>query len=347
MSNEYPPGAAAPEQTSQPGPRKKNRAVLIIGLVVALLVAAAGTAVALTQSAAQQRKDALVQVKDQRLNDLAAARDKLQPAANAYLAAYKKARNAPASKDQALQDSNKELGDFRKAAETARTSLESVKSGIDSSDAVDTALQQLEESHLGYFDYMEGLVDSYPRFEGLFREDDPAGCNGLFVGSKAGNLRERQQLLAEAAAPCRDAANGLKQSGNTAYEEFARMFDNRVADLEKHAEVTAKSEESYEEFVRTKDDFEKKADDAKARNAPTDEVLKIADDARALNSKIRANRAGFDFAADRYLDGVKGMPDLVDEVFTKNVTADVKHYQAVIPLRVQVLKDVIDAELVE
>jgi hypothetical protein len=194
---------------------------------------------------------------------------------------------------------------------------------------------------------MEGLVDSYPRFEGLFREDDPAGCNGLFVGSKAGNLRERQQLLAEAAAPCRDAANGLKQSGNTAYEEFARTFENRVADLEKHAEVTAKSEESYEEFVRTKDDFEKKADDAKARNAPTDEVLKIADDARALNSKIRANRSEFDFAADRYLDGVKGMPDLVDEVFTKNVTADVKHYEAVIPLRVQVLKDVIDAELVE
>lgn len=91
----------------------------------------------------------------------------------------------------------------------------------------------------------------------------------------------------------------------------------------------------------------KKLADAEARNAPADEVLKIADDARELNSKIRANRSEFDFAAERYLDGVKGMPDLVDEVFTKNVTEDVKYYEAVIPLRVQLVKDVIDAELVE
>ncbi|WP_278611831.1 hypothetical protein [Paenarthrobacter ureafaciens] len=347
MSNQYPPAEPAPEQTTKPGPRKRNRAVLIIGLVIALLVAAAGTAVALTQSAAQQRKDTLLEVKDQRLNDLAAARDKLQPAVNAYLAAYKKARNAPASKDQAVQDSKKELDDFRQAAEAARTSLQSVKAGLDSSEAVNTAVQQLEESHLGYFDYMEGLVESYPRFEGLFRADDAAGCNGLFVGNKATNLRERQQLLAKAAAPCREAANELRQSGNVAYEDFARTFDKRVADLEKHAEATAKSEESYEEFVRIKDDFVKKLADAEARNAPADEVLKIADDARELNSKIRANRSEFDFAAERYLDGVKGMPDLVDEVFTKNVTEDVKYYEAVIPLRVQLVKDVIDAELVE
>jgi chromosome segregation ATPase len=347
MGNEYPPAAPAPAKDANPAPKKRNRAVLIIAIIAALLVAAGGTVVALTQSNARQHKDTLLQVKDQRLNALAEARDKLQPAANAYLAAYKKARNSPASKEQALQDSNKELEDFRRAAEAARSSLESLKSGIDAGDAVNTAVQQLADSHQGYFDYMEGLVDSYPRFEGLFREDDSAGCNGLFVGSKAGNLRERQQLLAKAAAPCRGAAGELKESGNTAYKEFARTFENRVADLEKHAEVTAKSEESYNEFVRLKDEFEKKADDAEARNAPSEEVLKIADDARALNSTIRSNRAEFDFAADRYLDGVRDMPDLVDEVFTKHVKEDVKHYEAVIPLRVQILTDVIDAELVE
>ncbi|HKU35876.1 MAG TPA: hypothetical protein VJP90_10035, partial [Paenarthrobacter sp.] len=263
------------------------------------------------------------------------------------LAAYKKARNAPASRDEATQQSQKEKDDVRQATESARAALQDLKATHDSSDdAVGVALQQLVESHEDYFGYMEGLVGAYPQFEGLFREDDAAGCNGLFVGSKAATLRERQTLLTKAASPCRKAAEELKQSNNTAYVEFARTFDKQVAALEANAEATAKGEESYAEFVQLKDDFVKKADAAEARNAPADEVQKIADDAKALNAKIRYNRSDFDFAAKRYLAGVKEMPSLVENVFSKEVADDIKHFSAVIPLRVQILKDVVDAELI-
>ncbi|MFJ4170148.1 hypothetical protein ACIPY3_11585 [Paenarthrobacter sp. NPDC089714] len=337
-----------PETTAVPVRRNRRPVLLVIGILLVVLVIAAGTLVAMNNLAAQQRKEGLSLLKEDRMNALSEARDKIQPAVNAYLAAYKKARNAPASRDEAARNSQKEKDDVQQATESARAALDNLKATHGSSDdTVGVALQQLVESHDGYFGYMEGLVNSYPQFEGLFREDDAAGCNGLFVGSKAASLRERQTLLAKAATPCRKAAEELKQSNNTAYQEFARIFDAKVAELEVHAEATAKGEESYAEFVRLKDDFVKKADDAEARNAPAEEVQKIADDAKALNAKIRYNRSDFDFAAKRYLAGVKEMPSLVEEVFTKGVADDIKHFSTVIPLREQVLKGVVDVELTE
>ncbi|WP_144662682.1 hypothetical protein [Paenarthrobacter nicotinovorans] len=334
---------------TNPAPaRPRRRAILAISIIVAVLVIAAAALVAVNQFSSQQKKESLASLKEDRLNALGDARNKIQPAVNAYLAAYKKARNTPVSRDQAVQDSQKEKEEFQQATTSARSALQEVKSGNDSGDnPVGVAVLQLVDSHERYFDYMEGLVESYPQFDGLFREDDAAGCNGLFVGSKAATLRERQTLLAQAAAPCRKAASELKQSKNNAYVEFARTFDKHVADLEARAEVTAAGEEKYAEFVRAKDELVKKADDAEARNAPSEEVLKIADEAKAVNARIRANRSEFDFAAKRYLSGVKEMPSLIENVFSKEVAADIKHFDSVIPARVQILKDSIDVQLVE
>ncbi|TVU66904.1 hypothetical protein FQP90_01835 [Paenarthrobacter nitroguajacolicus] len=340
MTNENPgitPAAARP---------RRRPVILVASIVLAVLVIAIGAVVAVNNFAGQQKSESLSALKGDRLNALGDARGKVQPAANAYLAAYKKARNAPASRDQAQKDSQKEKEEFQQASNSARSALQELKSGNGSGDTpVGVAVQQLVESHEDYFDYMEGLVESYPQFEGLFRGDDAAGCNGLFVGSKAASLRERQTLLAQAAAPCRKAASELLQSKNNAYVEFARSFNNKVAELEERAEVTAKGEENYAEFVRLKDDFVKRADDAEARNAPDAEVQKIADDAKAVNAQIRANRSEFDFAAKRYLAGVKEMPSLVENVFAKEISADIKHFDSVIPAREQILKDTIDVEL--
>lgn len=340
MTNENPGITPAPAR-----PRRRP-VILVASIVLAVLVIAIGAVVAVNNFAGQQKSESLSALKGDRLNALGDARGKVQPAANAYLAAYKKARNAPASRDQAEKDSQKEKEEFQQASNSARSALQELKSGNDSGDnPVGVAVQQLVESHEDYFDYMEGLVESYPQFEGLFRGDDAAGCNGLFVGSKAASLRERQTLLAQAAAPCRKAASELLQSKNNAYVEFARSFNNKVAELEERAEVTAKGEENYAEFVRLKDDFVKRADDAEARNAPDAEVQKIADDAKAVNAQIRANRSEFDFAAKRYLAGVKEMPSLVENVFAKEISADIKHFDSVIPAREQILKDTIDVEL--
>ncbi|SEI81195.1 hypothetical protein SAMN04487917_102503 [Arthrobacter sp. yr096] len=341
-----PDPAQQPVETQQPRSTKRLALILVSSAVVLLLIAAAAV-VAVTQSAAQQRKESLELLKGDQVNALVDARGKLQPAANAYLAAYKKARNAPASQEEAEKNSAKEREEFQRAAEAARTALKSVQLAHDSGeDGIGVAAGQLAESYQGFIDHMEGLVDSYPEFEGLFREDG-AGCNGLFVGSKAANLRERQTLLTQAAKPCREAAEQLKQSRNIAYVEFARTFDNRVAQLESNAGITAESEEKYNEFVQLKDQLVRKTDEATARNASDEELLAIADEAKALNTRIRNNRSEFDFAAKRYLSGVKDMPVLVEEVFSKKIPAEIKGYDSVIPLRVQILKDAVDVELVE
>ncbi len=328
--------------------RSKRRPVLIaLAIAVVLAVVASVVVIALTNFAGQQRRESLTLLKDERLNALVEARDKIQPAANAYLAAYKKARNVPAAREEAEKSSAKERDDFQQAINSARSALSAVQTGNGSSEeaeGIGVAAAQLGDSYQAYLDSMEGLVESYAQFEGLFREDG-AGCNGLFVGSKAANLRERQTLLGQAAVPCREAVNQLKQSKNISYVEFARTLDNEIAQLESHAETTAKSEENYNEFVRLKDEYVKKADDATARNASEEELLKIADEVKAFNTRIKNNRSEFDFAAKRYLNGVKEMPTLVEEVFSKNVAAQIKHHDTVIPLRVQVLKDAIDAEL--
>lgn len=335
-----------PGVTPEPARSRRRPVILVTCIVLAVLAIAVGALVAVNNFAGQQKAESLSALKGDRLNALGDARGKVQPAANAYLAAYKKARNAPASRDQAVKDSQKEKDEFQQASKSARSALQELKSGNDSVDTpVGVAVHQLVESHEDYFDYMEGLVESYPQFEGLFRDDDAARCNGLFVGSKASTLRERQTLLAQAAEPCRKAASDLLQSKNNAYVEFARTFDNKVAELQERAEVTAKGEENYAGFVRLKDDLVKRADDAEARNAPEAEVQKIADDAKAVNAQIRTNRSEFDFAAKRYLAGVKEMPSTVENVFSKEVSADIKHFDAVIPAREQILKDTIDVEL--
>ncbi|WP_091465734.1 hypothetical protein [Paenarthrobacter nitroguajacolicus] len=329
--------------------RSKRRPVLIaISIAVVVAVVASVVVIALTNFAGQQRRESLALLKDERLTALVEARGKIQPAVNAYLAAYKKARNAPASREEAEKNSVKERDEFQQAVNSARTTLNDVQTGYgagEEADGIGVAAAQLGDSYQAYLDSMEGLVESYPLFEGLFRED--AGCSGLFVGSKAANLRERQTLLTQAAVPCREAVNQLKQSKNVSYVEFARTLDNEIAQLESHAETTAKSEENYNEFVRLKDEYVKKVDDATARNAPEAEYLKIADELKALNTRIKNNRSEFDFAAKRYLNGVKDMPTLVEDVFSKNVSAQIKHHDTVIPVRVQVLKDAIDAELAE
>lgn len=333
--------------TTAPSRGKRRPVLLIICIGVVLLLLASAAVVAVTHFAGQQRKESLALLKDDRLTALVDARSKLQPAADAYFAAYKKARNAPSSREDAEQSSAKEREKFQQAADSARTALKGLKADDEVSQGdINVAAAQLEGSYLGFVDFMEGMVDSYAQFEGLFR-DDGGDCNDLFVGSKASSLRERQTLLGQAATPCLEAANELKQSKNVIYVEFARAFNNRVVQLQANAEVTAKSEENYTEFEKLKDQLVQKVDEATAKGASDDELLKLADEAKALNTKIDNSKSEFDFAAKRYLAGVKDMPVLVGDVFSKNIAAEIKRYDAVIPIRVQVLKDVVDAELSE
>ncbi len=147
--------------------RSKRRPVLIaISIAVVVAVVASVVVIALTNFAGQQRRESLALIKDQRLTALVEARGgKIQPAVNAYLAAYKKARNAPASREEAEKNSVKERDEFQQAVISARTALNDVQTGYgagEEADGIGVAVAQLDDSYQAYLDSMEGLVESYP-----------------------------------------------------------------------------------------------------------------------------------------------------------------------------------------
>lgn len=325
--------------------RGHKKLVVLAGVIVLLLIASA--VVIVTNVARQQDRASLVQLKDEQLDTLRDASSTLQPAVNAYLAAYVEAYVAAGSRDEAEQGSKKERDAFTKAEASARDAMETVKASRGAGDAeVGDAIAQYEDSYLGFVDYLAGLVDSYPQFHSLFGEGDE-NCQGIFVGSRATTLNERKDLLAEAADICRSATEKLGNSTNPTYVEYARRVDNRVRQLELDSTVTAKAEKSLEEFTATKDQLVQKADEAEARNASEEELFDLADEVESLSSEIAASEAEFDFAADRYTTTVKEMPTLLEEVFSTHVAGELEHFDSVIPLRLTVLKAVIEDRLVE
>ncbi|MDI3213272.1 hypothetical protein [Arthrobacter sp. AL12] len=328
--------------------RGKNRKgfVLLAGVIVFLLMTASAI-FAVTSASRQQDRDSLLQLKEEQLKTLLDARGKLPPAVNTYIAAYKKAHLAAGSRDKAEQDSKKEHGEFKQAEASARNAMGTLTAGRGvGGGKVSDAIAQYEDSYLGFVDYMTGLVDSYPQYQSLFGEGD-ASCQGIFVGNKAANLSERETLLTEAAGICRNATEELGQSQNSTYAEYAQRVENRVGLMELDATSTAKAEENLKAFTATKDQLVQKVDEATARKASAEELLGLADEAKSLNKTIKASKSEFDFAAKRYTKTVKEMPSLLEDVFSKHVAGEMKHFDSVIPLRSTVLEAVIDDLLVE
>jgi hypothetical protein len=326
--------------------RKSNKRFLVVAGVIVLLLLIAAAFVAVTQVARQQDRDSLVQLKNEQLVTLRDAQSKLQPTLNAYLAAYKKAHLA-GGRDRAEQDSKKEFDAFKEAEASAREAMGTTKAahGAEQGELSD-AIIQYEDSYLGFVDYMAGLVDSYPQFHTLFGEDNE-GCKGIFVGSRGASLTERANLLAEAAGICRSATEKLRQSKNPTYVHYALRVQNRVSQLEIDGAATAKAEQSLGPLTASTDQLKKKADDAMARSASEQELLAIADELKGMNEQIKANKSEFDFAAKRYKKTVEEMPSLLQDVFSKHVPDEMKYFESVMPIRLNVLESVIDDALVE
>lgn len=326
---------------------KSRTGFVVVASVVVLLVLIATAVAAVTNVARQQDRDSLLLLKDEQLKTLVDARSKLQPAANTYIDAYKKARLTAGSQDKAEQDSKNEHDAFKQAEASARDAMGTLKAGRGVREGeVAEAIAQFEDSYLGFVDYMAGMVDSYPQFYRLFGENDES-CQGIFVGSRAGNLNERKNLLIEAATICRSATEKLGQSKNSTYVEYARRVEKRVRQIEIYATATAKAEENVKSLTSQVNQLAQKSNDALQRNSSEEELLKIADELKQMNAQIKAVKSEFDFASKRYLSTVKGMPSLLEDVFSKHVSAETKYYDSVIPIRASVLEAVIDDALVE
>jgi hypothetical protein len=326
---------------------KSNKSFLLVAGVIVLLLLIASAFVTATHVARQQDRDSLVQVKNEQLVTLRDAQGKLQPAVNTYLAAYKKAHLAAGTRDKAEQDSKEEHDAFKEAEASAREAVATLKAarGAEEGELRD-AIAQFEDSYLGYVDYMAGLVDSYPQFLTLFGESNE-GCKGIFVGSPGASLTERANLLTKAAGICRSATEKLGQAKNPTYADYALRVQNRVNQLEIDGAATAKAEQSLGPFNASKDQLTQKVNDAYARNASEQELLAIADELKAMNDQIKANKSEFDFAAKRYKKTVEEMPSLLEDVFSKHVPDEMKYFESVIPIRLAVLESVIDDAMVE
>lgn len=324
----------------------RKKFVVLAGVVLSLLLIASVIAT-VTGFARQQDRDSLLLLKNEQLKTLVDARSQLQPAANTYVNAYKKAHLAAGSRDKAEQDSKKEHDAFKQAEASARDAMGTLKAGRGISEGqVSESIAQYEDSYVGFVDYMAGMVDSYPQFHALFGERDNS-CQGIFIGGRAVTLSERAKLLIEAASECRSATDELAKSKNSTYVEYALRLANRVSQLEVDAAATATAEKEVESFTSQADQLTQKSNEALNRNASAEELLKIADELKNMNARIKANQSAFDYASKRYLSTVKEMPSLLDDVFSKHVPDEVKYYDTVIPARLNVLEAVMDDELVE
>jgi hypothetical protein len=326
---------------------KSRKGFVVVASVVVLLLLIASAVVTVTNVARQQDRDGLLQLKNEQLGTLVDAKSKLPSAVNAYIEAYKKAHTAAGSRVKAEQDSKNEHDAFKQAEASARDAMASLKAGRGATEGeLSDAIAQYEDSYLGFVDYMAGLVDSYPQFHALFGDSDES-CQGIFIGSRATNMSERKNLLTEAAGICRSATEKLGQSKNSTYIDYARRVENRVSKLEVDSTATAQAAQNVQAFTSELNQLSQKADEALNRNVSEDELSRIHDEIRNLNSRIKVNRSELDYAGERYLKTVKEMPALLEDVFSKHVSAETKYYDSVNPIRAKVLEAVIDDALVE
>lgn len=320
--------------------------LVVIGVLVVLLLVGIA-AVVVTNVNRQQDRESLAQLEKKQLTTLVEEKDKLLPLVNEYFAAFKKSYLADGSIEKAEQAAEPERKAFAKAEAQARSSIAKVKSSRGANhEEVKVAVAQFEDSFVGFVDYAAGLVESYPLYTSLWGTDD-SPCQGIFIGDKAADLTERDELLSAAVDACREATKKLAASKNSSLAEYAQRIDNRVSLLKTDSATTAKAEQSLADYTKQYNEFQKKYDRAIATNASEKKLFALADEIELVNEEISANQSAFDFASQRYLTTVREMPDLLGDVFATHVPAEIEYYDSVIGFRMTVLEKVVADALVE
>lgn len=317
----------------------KGRTIVLL-VIVAVSALGAGLAYLLTRPS----QDDFQLAHTKQIGDATTAREALVPAVNEYLAAFKAAYNESKSAEQATQKAKPQLDAFKKAEADATDAISVLdESRIAFDGETGPALKQFGADYEAEVDFYAGLVASYADYTVLFATDANR-CSGVFVGESDG-LGDRKAKLDAAAKRCYAALDALKTSSNQAYADYARKVERRVKRLQADATTTVKAEQSLKQFEQRADDYQRQYDEAKARNASDEEVLKVADDLKAFNAEIAENKAAFDFAVKNYLDTVKDIPGLYSAVFDTDVPARQKYYDQLIGFRTSVLSLLIDSKL--
>ena len=318
-----------------------TRKSLMMGLGLVLLILFGVFAFLLLRQPSQQDYRS---AQTDAIGSIASARKELRPLLNTYLAAFKKAYNESDSADVASKAAKPQYDAFKKAESKASSAMETLANSKVANDTeTGASIRQLSQDYMAEVAYYDGLVESYPEYTEVFSQNSK-GCAGVFVGETNG-LADRKQKLDIASKNCFSALDTLKKSSNVTYVDYAKKIERRVKNMQEYAAVTAKSEAALKTFEAQAANFQKKADDATARGASEEELFKLADEIKALNAKINENKAGFDFAAKRYISTVKELPTLYDNVYSKDVPAKIKSFEQLIGVRTNVLSLVLDGKI--
>jgi hypothetical protein len=317
----------------------RGRVIALI-VILAIVVICAGLAYVLTRPSQTDFKAASAT----QITDASKAREALAPAVNAYLAAFKAAYNETNSAEQATQKAAPKMKEFKSAEAKALESIAVVdESKIAYDGDIGAAVKQLEADYVAEVAYYASLLNDYPMYNDLFSKNAD-GCAGVFVG-EADGLSDRKIKLDAAAKQCFVATGELKASKNPTYAEYAKKVERRVKRMQADAAATVKSEQTNKEFEQRAADYQRKYDEAKARNAPTEEILKLADELKKFNAQIDVNQSAFDFAAKSYLATVKELPDIYSSVYGTDVPAKQKYYDQLIDFRTSVLSSLVNGRI--
>jgi DNA repair exonuclease SbcCD ATPase subunit len=286
----------------------------VLFVLLAIVAIGAGLAYMLTRPSQSDFEAA----NTTQISDATKAREALAPAVNTYLAAFKAAYNETNSAEQATRKAEPEMKAFKEAEAEALEAIAALdESKIAYDGDIGPAVKQLEADYAAEVTYYASLLSDYPRYNGLFSKNAD-GCSGVFVG-EADGLSDRKAQLDVAAKQCFAALDALKASKNLTYAEYAKKVERRVKRLQADAATTVKAEQTLKNFEKRAADYQRQYDEAKARNASTDEILKLADELKTFNAQIATNRSTFEFAAKNYINTVKELPDLYSNVYGTDV----------------------------
>lgn len=316
--------------------------VTIVAVLFAITVIGVGVAYMLTRPSQSDFEMA----QSTQIGEVTTAREALAPAVNTYLAAFKAAYNETNSAQQAIQKAEPEMKAFDKAEAAAMDAIDRLDDNKITYDGdIGPAVGQLGTDYAAEVAYYASLVKDYPAYTTLFANNVDS-CSGIFVGGADG-LSDRKAKLDAAAKQCFATLDTLKTSKNLTYAEYAKKIERRVKRLQADAATTVKAEQALKEFEQRAVEYQRRYDAAKARNASDEELFKLADELKAFNAQIDANRSTFDVAAKSYIATVKELPDLYSNVYGVEVPAKQKYYDQLIGFRTGVLSSLVNGRITD
>ncbi len=319
------------------------RTLLRIGFIAAIVLAVCAVVGAVIYAVTRPTMADFTAARKHQVTQVATADEKLVPAFNAYLSAFKQAQNQTDSIEKAKEAAAKEQKAYQDAVAKADQAAKALQKNRASNDSdVGVAVRQYVQASQELRDYYSSLLNGYDEYSAIFTSKEKL-CSDVLVGATA-NLAERRDKLQQAVKDCYPALARLKESGNITYIEYATTLENAIKNLEKYSVAVAKGESDYKKFEAQQQELQAKAA-ALSASGSKEEYEKLQGQIEDLNDKISQSQSDFTSAASHYKSTVDELPKLYGAVYSESVPKQLKTLNSLVDVRKKVLVAVLDDKL--